>query len=267
MNEDSPTVGDLRLQMQLSELNRTIQFAHLRCLSVEEIVHRISRLDEGDDTNNYSYLLSEMQLTDTQSECLYDAISSLARRSEHSPSKLKATLDRTLLRLARLLPSELAIRFAMPFVDHRRKARRKWAYYALREKEISKSIAAKLIDVFHKTGDQDALQLVARHPRCVPEIGAVSLLENIDEKYWRARVIEALLIHDRKSALTLSHQYPFEFAHAAGRIADSGLLKALSELFDHNNHDIDFLSIYAYALGKLQGRDQLQSLEEFLATQ
>ncbi len=266
MDEDTPTIDDFKTQMKLGKLNRTIQYARLRCLSPDEITDRIAKLDEGDDVNDYVHRLSEIGLADSELERLVDAMNGLAQRSENAPSKLKAKLDRTLLRLVRLLPSNLANRFAEPFVDHRRKARRQWAYSELREKHISQTIAVKLLKVFHETGDQEALQLIARNPERVPEIGADVLLENLDEEYWRTRVVEALLLHDRQTALSFSHQYPFEFAHAAGRIEDTSLLSPLCELFEHNRDDLEFISIYAYALGKLRGKDQLQSLEEFIAS-
>lgn len=266
MDEDKPTIDDFTTRMKLGELDRTIQYAHLRCLSPDEIIDRIAKLDEGDDANDYVHRLSEMELADSELERLVDAMDSLAQRSENAFSKLKGKLDRTLLRLVRLLPSDLANRFAMPFVDHPRKARRQWAYSALRKKQISQAIAVKLLKVFHETGDQEALHLIARNPEHVPEIGADVLLENLDDEYWRARVVEALLLHDRQSALSLSRQYPFEFAHAAGRVEDTSLLGSLCELLDDNRDSLEFLSIYAYALGKLRGKDQLESLEEFIAS-
>ena len=264
MDESMRTIDDIRMHIRLGELNRTIRFARLRCLSVAQIFDRISNL-EDDDANDYVYRLSEMQLTDTEIEHLVAVMDEVAQRSEYTPAKLKAKLDRRLLRLVRLLPSVFANHFAEPFVSHRRKARRQWAYSALREKEITESIAVKLLEVFHQTGDQEALKLIARNPPRIPEIGAQVLLENLEDEYWRARVVEALLLNNRQVALAISSQYPIEFAHAAGRVEDTSLLGTLSDLFDHNQHDIDFLSMYAYALGKLQGRDLLQSLEKFLA--
>jgi hypothetical protein len=266
MDNDKTIIDDFVTQMKLGELDRTIRYARLRCLSLDEIVDRIARLDEGDSKTDYVHRLSEMELTDSELERLVDAMDLLAQRSENAPSKLKLKLDRTLLRLVRLLPSDLANRFAEPFVDHRRKARRRWAYAALRQKQISQAIAAKLLKVFHETGDQDALQLIARNPERVPEIGAEVLMESLDEEYWRARVVEALLLHDRQSALSLCDQYPFEFAHAAGRVEDTSLLDPLCELLDDNRDDLEFLSIYAYALGKLRGKDELESLEEYIAS-
>jgi hypothetical protein len=266
MDEDNPTIDDIRVNMELRKLDQTIQFARLRCLSPEEIIDRIAEREEGDDANAYVYRLSEVRLADDQIECLVDAMNRLARRSENAPSKLKARLDRTILRLVRLLPSDLANHFTEPFLDHPRKARREWVYSALREKHISQPVTVKLLEVFQKTGDQEALQLIARNPERVSEGWADFLLENLDEEYWRARVLEALLLHDRETALLLSHLYPIEFAHAVGRTEDQSLLDPLCELFDQNRDDLEFLSIYAYALGKIGGEGQLQSLEEFVAS-
>ena len=150
MDEDKPTIDDFRTHTKLRELDRTIQYARLRFLSPDDITDRIARLDEDDDPNDYVDRLSKMNLDDSELERLVDVMDSLAQRSENTPSKLKVKLDRTLLRLVRLLVRlrhiDLANRFAEPFVDHRRKARREWAYAALRKKQISQSIAVKLLN-------------------------------------------------------------------------------------------------------------------------
>jgi len=39
----------------------------------------------------------------------------------------------------------------------------------------------------------------------------------------------------------------------------------LEPFFYTNSHDVEFLSIYAYALGKLAGREELDRLHKFTA--
>ena len=250
--------------MALAELNRTIQYAYIRCLSVSEIVDRISELIEETDENVYIQRLAEIDLTESDFHSLIDAMNRLAMRSENSPSRLKGKIDHALLRLVRLLPSDIANDFAEPYVNHPRKARRKWAYSALRGKQISQTIAAKLVKVFHETADQEVLLLIARNPERVPEVGAEFLLKNIEEEYWRARVVEAMLIHDRSAGLSLSDHYPFEFAHSVGRVGDKSLIGPLCDLFEANSDNLEFLSIYAYALGKLGAKAELKALEQFI---
>lgn len=263
MDETKPTSQDFDLHLALDKLNRTIQYARLRCLTPNEIIDRISSVDKTNNPIDYLHRLSQIELNHSELEYLENAMKELAARSERAPSSLKARVDRILLRLVRMVPSELAVRFAEPFVDHPRKGRRKWAYAALRDKQISGAIAAKLAKNFRETGDQDALELIARNPERVPEVGADFLLNNLNEKYWRTRVLEALLMYDRPTALSLSQQYPFEFVHAVGRTEDKSLLGPLCAFFEANSNDLEFLSIYAYALGKLAARGELELLEEF----
>ncbi len=188
-------------------------------------------------------------------------MTTLASRSENAPSAVKRKLDRAVLRLVRMLPSRLATPFAEPYIGHRRKTRREWAYSALRTKWIPRSMAIELVSIFRRTGDQEALELIARNPKRVPEVDPEFLLANIKERYWRGRVIEALLVHKRSVALALAVRYPFEFAHAVGRTADITLRDPLRDLFRTNFGDLEFLSIYAYALGKIGAREELQSLK------
>jgi hypothetical protein len=188
----------------------------------------------------------------------------LVQRADKAPPKLKKKIHYVLLRLVRALPSDAACRFAEPFVDHRLKTVRERAFSALRNKQISESIAEKLTNIFCTLGDQEALELIARNPERVPKVGGEFLLTNLTERYWRGRVLEALLRHDRSTAMMLADRFPFEFAHAVGRTEDRTLLEPLRGLFDAHSNSLEFLSIYAYALGKLSAKGDLESLEKYV---
>ena len=258
-------VQDYEKQIRLHQLEKTIEYANIRCLSSVELINKISSLDQDDDPAGYIARLLEMDLNESELSLLESAMTDLARRSERAPSTLKRKLDRILLRLVRMLPSELAAYFAVPYLEHRSKDRRFWAYAALRKKLIPRGVAEKLVDVFRRTGDQEALELIARNAVRVTETDPEFLLASIEEKYWRGRVIEALLIHQRPAALALASRYPFEFAHAAGRVGDRALRRTLRELLRANCDDPDFLSIYAYALGKIGAKRELQTLKKFVS--
>ncbi len=263
-NEYNARLERAKTESALVALKRAIQDAHVRCLTRNEIIDLICSADTNDEGIDYIKRLQELTLTDRHFEYIVTRMNDLAVRSEHVSSKSKAKIDRTLLRLVRLLPSELASHFAEPFVNHRRKARRGWAYSALRDKRISKKIVGKLLQSFSTYGDQEALHLIARNPEHVAELDSDMILTNIDDRYWRGRVVQALITHNRAKAISLSRIYPFEFAHAAGRSGDVSVLAPLRALFNKNSHDVEFLSIYAYALGKLAGSEELDHLERFM---
>ena len=265
MDDDESNIESFKTEIFLDKLGRTVRYAKLRCLSPTEIFDRIAGLDLDPEVTDYVYRISELRLTGSNLEHLLGAMKNLANRSESSSSKVRAKIDRILLRLVRLLPSDIGNNFAEPFVDHRLKSRRRWAYSSLRQKPISKIIAVKLANVFKQHGDQDALKLIARNPKRVTDVGGEFLLANINEEYWRARVVEALLDYDRPTALLIAKRYPFEFAHAVGSSGDDSLVSYLTDLFPANQDDMEFISIYAFALGKLGAIAELEALECFIA--
>jgi hypothetical protein len=262
--DSDPRLQEIAVEMALPELRRTIRYARLRCLSPSDVIARFADFAHEDDLSQYIARLLELKLTASELQLLVTVMEQLASQSEKSRSRTKLRIDRVLLRLVRALPSDLAVRFAEPYLDHPRKGRRRWAYIALREKRISEGVAAKCADSFRRTADQEALILIARNPERVVLVGAEFLLKNLDDKYWRARVLEALIVHNRASALSWSRQYPFEFAHAVGRTGDASLVGALGSLFEANSNDLEFVSIYAYALGKVGAAAELDALDKFV---
>jgi hypothetical protein len=256
--------NDYSSEIAVRELSRTIEFASLRCLAPTEIINELADLDETDDRSDYITRLLDLKLNQAELGLLEMTMQTLVQRADKVPPRLKKKIHHALLRLVRALPSDAACVFAEPFVDHRSKSTRERAFSALRNKQISESIAEKLINTFRESGDQEALELIVRNPELVPRVGGEFLMANLKEKYWRARVLEALLIHDRDTALHLACRFPLEFAHAVGRTQDQTLLEPLLKLFDENSRDIEFLSIYAYALGKLAAKTELESLKRYL---
>jgi|SRR6266403_950180 len=255
---------DYSNQIELNQLRRTIRYAGLRCLSPAEMISKILDTTDEDDRSAYISRLLELSLNKPELDLLQGAMTTLVRQSEKAPSGLKRRLDRAVLRLVRMLPSRLATTFAGPYIGHRQKTRREWAYSALRTKRIPRRMARELVRVFRRTGDQEALELIARNPKHVPEVDPEFLLMNIKERYWRGRAMEALLVHKPFVALALAGRYPFEFAHAVGRTGDKAFRDPLCDLLQTNFGDLEFLSIYAYALGKIGASEKLESLKTLI---
>ena len=144
---------DYLTQIRLHGLERTVEYACIRCLSPVEIINKISGLNQDDDPSGYIARLLELELNESELSLLARAIIKLARRSEEAPLALKRKLDRAILRLVRMLPPEVAAHFAAPYLDHRGKYRRSWVYLALRNKAIPQGMAEKLVNVFRRNSD------------------------------------------------------------------------------------------------------------------
>lgn len=124
----------------------------------------------------------------------------------------------------------------------------------------SSSFAPRVVQQFRQTGDEEWLELIARAPAAVAVVDARFLLESLSDSYWRGRVLEALLQTDRALAYSLAPRFPREFAHAVGRANDSEAADLLEALLAANAQNIDFLALYAYALGRLGRREELDRL-------
>jgi hypothetical protein len=252
----------------LHDLDRTIRFANVRCLSRETIIAGALNLENDEDLlNAYLYRLNELTLTPSEQQTLATGMVDLAGKTEDTSTEVKSTADRLLLRLVRILPLELATHFAEPYLDHRRKTRRKWAYATLRDKPITGENIERVGRIFRRTGDKALLPFITRTPECVRMLGADFLLAKLaakDQEYWRMRVLQAVLTYDRNAAIALSEQLPWEFTFAAGRTEDKTLVPAIQSLFEGNSDNGKFVSIYAWALGKLGARQELEALESFL---
>jgi hypothetical protein len=263
MDETQLTGDKIKIIVAVEQLYGTIAYALRRCMTIAELIERLIEFDENIDTADVDRLC-RMDLSTSDHECITQAIWQLARRGQTATAKLRARIDRTILRLLRLIPAEMAQPIAEQYLGHRLKGRRKWAYSTLRDLPLSEELAHTLANVYRARGDQEALQLIARNPSQVATAGSDFLLENLDDEYWRARVVEGVLLHNRKSGLELAAYYPFEFAHAVGRLEDPSLLEPLCALLHDNCNDPEFLSIYAYALGKLKAKFELRALRAFV---
>lgn len=250
-------------------LDRTIRFARVRCMPRQELIERVLDVDglDCDALDAYAFRLTELGLMPREFRFLAASMTEIARKTESASPEVKRVADKALLRLVRLLPVGLADRFAQPYFDHKRKTRRKWAYATLRGKQLSRRTATKLAKVFRETGDTAILGFITRTPECVRLLGARFLLDRLkakDDKHWRGRVLQCLLSYDRDAAIALGPQFPWEFTYAVGRTGDRSLLGAIQPLFKSHSNSGSFLSIYAWALGKIGAENEIDVLERFV---
>ena len=228
------------------------------------LISRIERIWEDDEAENIIRRVNEIQLSREDERNLATTLKKLANEGETLPYKLKTKVDRALARLTKCLSPEYACDVAGQFFDHPRKARRDIACRIFSKVDLDDQLAKKLLGLFAERKEEELLHLIARSSQIIHKLDVETLLSNISDEYWRARVIQALLENDRKKATDLSSQYPFEFVHAVGRIKDKGSLEILKELFRKNRNGFEFLGIYVWCLGILGAQQQLIEVEKIL---
>jgi hypothetical protein len=266
---DADAILSQELELFGLDLDRTIRFARLRCMPRHEVIERALTLDtlDPEQLDAFAFRLTELNLTPAELRFMAASMTEIARKTESASPEVKGMVDKALLRLLRLLPTTLANKFARPYLGNRRKGRRRWAYFTLRGKHISRRTAGTLAKVFRETGDKAILGTLTRTPECVRLLGASFLIDRFkgkDEAHWRGRVLECLLTYDRGQAIGLAPQFPWEFIYAAGRSGDGSLLPIVQSLFKSNSKTRDFVSIYAWCLGKIGALEEIDVLERFI---
>jgi len=251
---------ELRHEMAVSDVDRALRMARLRCLSFEELVSRLGRIWEVDESSSVVYALCERSFTPTEEGLLSDALTDLGQVGDGLRSHDKAKVDRAIGRVSRCMSPERACHVVVPFLAHPRKARRQIAYRVLKAVPVTAEFGKELVERYRQTGDEELLELVARSSEAVCRVDVRYVLESLGEEYWRARVLAALLATEPAKAYELADAYPVEFVHAVGRQEDHGALEAMRKLFRRRRRDPEFLSIYAWCLGILRATDHLRAV-------
>jgi hypothetical protein len=253
-------------RMTIDEISRAISMSEIRRLSFDELLRRIERLWEDPQAGEIVYRACEEELSENQFYALAESVRRLADAIDLLPSPQKASPDRSVRRMLARMPAEIAAPVAEQWLEHKRKFRREVAYHVLRQCGLTPASGPRLLEIFNRTGDRECLKLIARYPVAIGELDVPSLLDEMDDDYWRMRLVQAALISDKAKATALANSHPHEFVRAVGRLREKTLTPELRELFNKHSGDLSFLSLYAWALGQLGAHAELAELKDYVET-
>jgi hypothetical protein len=265
--KENPSFEDVQKYFTIQRLIEAVDEAEIRCLSVDEL---ISRLDFILDDPCKDIILNQLQgkeLLIFQKDKLKQTILSFITKGESIPSKDKPRLDRIIGRLIGLIDDKDKFDLSIRFLHHSRKARRKIGYKTLRKTNLDIDTCHRLLEFYKKNGDEEILEVIARNKEVIHNLDHRFMLENLSDRYWRMRIIEALFLTDYPQALSYSHEFPFEFIHASGRVNHFESFSVLKELFEQNKGNLELVSIYVWVVGKLQNKQEVTRLRLFLQKQ
>jgi hypothetical protein len=259
-----PGIAAAHRESQLAEIARTLDMAEIRCISFDQLLTRIERLWDDDAASQIVYRACQKSFSNNQIHALAESVRRLADAAEGLPRPAKSKALRAVKQILARMPMHIVGPIAEPWLMHKHKFRREIAYRVFRGVGVAAEVGPRLLAAFHRNGDQECIQLIARSPAAVAAVDAADLLALLEDDYWRMRVIEALLTTEETAGVSFSYLYPYEFAWAVGRKKDTALLPGLLSLFNKHSNDLDFLSIYVWALGQLGAQDHLSRIRELI---
>jgi hypothetical protein len=252
------------VETKIAEIERTIEFARVRSMPFRKLLDHLKRIGEVDNPALIIDRFCELEIGREQEKALIPILEHLSREADNRPAKKKSQLDRYLRRLLRQISPRAASLVAGEFFEDHRKARRQIAFDVFRHIGLTPKLSRKLIQLYQKHNDQGYLELIARHPSAITSVDHNHLLRELEDKYWRARVIQVLLEKNVQNLKTIAKQYPYEFVHAVGRTKNPALIPEILDLFKENKSDIEFLSIFTWCLGVLGADKHLKLIEQAL---
>lgn|GEM_PF-2933522 len=86
-----------------------------------------------------------------------------------------------------------------PWLTHKQRGWRTLEFSLLNQTDIcdNLSLINKVIDLYNLDKKEKYLKFLVQSPLAIQAIDGNFLMENLSEVYWRARVIEGLLLKDR----------------------------------------------------------------------
>ena len=245
----------------LKELLASMLRAKVRCMTMNQLCDELESILECEFYEELLVGIRERELTNADAEQLAKVLDKLVAASETLPRRERDIVLRATKRVACLLPSQLALRIGAPFLNYKVKVGRDIAYATYRSVGVPAEHAQNLFDRFQSTGDQELLILLAYSSEAVLALDGLDLVSSIEDNYWRARVVGVYLEGDRARARTASSDFPTAFVLAVALSRDESWFSKLDGLLHKNLDNLEFLRLYAYALGRLGRGDALRELE------
>ena len=147
------------------------------------------------------------------------------------PHAKQRSADATLAQLAQLLPKEEQHVIAIAFLLHERRSKRISGYKWARNLPDA-NVTDAMFKSFVKYRDPECLRALALADADLREIPDLRIaIASLADRYYQARVIQAVLVRDRNAAKDLAEEFPMAYIWAAGRQWEKGATDFVIERF------------------------------------
>ena len=238
----------------LDRLPRSIVLAEIGVLPFGDLLDRLACVWTEDDPSLLIEQVLKREPTDDQQGALLRVLEQLAADADNLAPRDRQNADRAVYRILHTLPAPLASPLARRCVNSKRSQQRRAAYRLYKVNGVDPTAVSAMLDDYRRRPYQYILEVIAGDPQAVKQADPEFLLSELENRYWRTRVFQALMHADRQKAESLALQYPTEFLWASARERDETTLPQLRRLLDANKEDPEFVGWCLWAFSKLESR-------------
>ncbi len=251
------------------EIHFTIELSKFKCKSEKELVNELiaEPILLFNENPMIFDILSSRDLCKESIKKLTKHIKNIIVNGEQIPSKNKYKVDSLLKKLSPILPSEIEFKFACEFIKHNRKNRREKGFSIFKYHNFSNQELVDLLNLYKSLKNQELLRYIARNIYVteLPFEDYKYIIDEIDDDYWKCRIIEFLIENDIDNQLkTIINKYPLASIRAMGRKKKKVVLKYVKQTFTNFLDDADSLGLIFWALGQIGDYQEIQKLEDEL---
>ena len=261
---ESMTMEEVGGLVAIGNATRALDKARARCLTVDAVLDRLARepLVPYQERRLLFLPLQEAQIAPGQIERLKALIEEWIPLSEASGGRKGDRVYGLIRSTLEIMPRDYRVK-SIEFLDHRHVHRRQIASGLLRSEDLNGPEATAVCLAAERRPDILTIQLASRHARMIHADDAIRvLLPRLEEPYWQARVIEAIVATTSEAALQIvASTYPMGFLWAAARLQRRDLFARVEDRLPDLERNLTWLPIIAWALGRLRLEVELDDLE------
>jgi hypothetical protein len=260
------SLEELRRHTQLTEAFQRIDDAlargAVRKLGIDQLIDELVRPGSPHSTTDVIERLAAARLNVTQRSRLRRRLQGIVEQYRVVRTKEGHIHSAVLRRLMPKLTKGDAVELIRPLLNDRLKSRRDTAYSVFRWARIDKATAHDLLAQYRDSGDERLLKIVVAATHSAKVVDLIPLLPEFGDRYWRMRIIQALLTANVPVPHNVAVEYPTEFLQAMARlehhtsIATARRLLARREL----RNDPTFVAWFAWAMLKMGADRELAAI-------
>jgi len=161
--------------------------------------------------------LAVLRLTTSLLTSMRKLAADLIEKSDSLPVAEQHHFNTVLRVILARLSKPQARALVQPFINHRLKERRELAFSVFRWAGVNRRIVKDILERHSRTGEERLLKIVVSAKGSGGVSDLLKLLPQFSDRYWKMRVLQAILKAGRQVPFEVVESHPTEFLQAIAR--------------------------------------------------